>query len=421
MEYTTMTLASGLRLIQRPSPGEVVYCGFAIAAGTASEREGEEGLAHFCEHTSFKGTRRRTARQLVDAVEGLGGELNAYTNKESTVYYCAVTRSHLRVAVDVLTDMVFCSAYPDDEVEREREVVCDEIETYRDQPSELIYDVFEDVVFRGRPLGHNILGTKETVRSFTGEDCRRFTTAHYRPERMVFFLEGEADLAKVAGWIEGSMARGRESDDASVDGQGTSLTAAAAPGCAAEAAPSTAGDGVAGGGVYHQAHVIIGREAYGASHPRRLALYLLNNILGGPAMTSRLNMSLRERHGLVYTVESSMTTYGETGVWTVYFGCDPEDVKRCERLVMRELRRLTERELTPRALLLAKRQLRGQVALACDSRENFALDYARAFLHHGIEKDPEALCRQIDALTATDLLETAREMFAPEGLTRIRL
>lgn len=411
MNYLTHTFGNGLRLIQRPSAGRIVYLGYAIAAGTASEADDEEGLAHFCEHMTFKGTARRSASRIIAAIEGLGGELNAYTTKESTVYYCAICREHARLAIDVLTDMVFHSTYPDDEVEREREVVCDEIETYLDTPSELIYDDFESLLFHGLPLGHNILGTKEAVRRFTAADARRFTARHYRPENAIFFIDGTMEReASASRIVAKAMERG---EDGAMEREASASRAI-------EKAMERVADAPRSG-FYHQSHVMIGRRCCGDSDPRRLALYVLNNILGGPAMSSRLNMSLRERHGLVYTVESTLTTYVGDGVWSVYFGCDHADAERCRRLVMRELARLRDKPLSPRALDQAKRQLRGQIALASDSRESFALDFARAFLHHGWLKDPEALCRDIDALTPGDLHAAAQDIFDPARLTTLTL
>lgn len=440
--YNTYTLSNGLRVIQRPSEGDVIYCGYAIATGTRDEKEGEEGLAHFCEHASFKGTKRRNSSQIIRTLEELGGELNAYTNKESTVYYCAIRREHLARAIDLLTDMVFHSVFPDHELEKEKEVICDEIESYNDTPADLIYDDFENIIFSGHPLGHNILGTKETVRAFGHDDAMRFTKRHYTPANTIFFLHGdpkprtqkpadgikpvvkaienafrkyplctEAGTSMHAG--EGGMAQQKatantpektvsDARDNSVTGvTGSSATPTASPGQHA---------------TYHQAHVIMGREAYGIHHPHRLALSLLNNILGGPAMSSRLNMALRERNGLVYTVESSMTAYGDTGIWAVYFGCDAHDVKRCQRLVRRELDKLMTTPLSPRQLEQAKRQMKGQIALSIDSRESFALDFAKSFLFHGWEKNVEALYRNIDALTADELQTVAQEIFAREGM-----
>ena len=388
--YNTATLDNGLRIIQRPSEGDVVYCGYAIKAGTRDETAGEEGLAHFCEHASFKGTTRRKGWQIIQTLEGLGGELNAYTNKESTVYYCAILREHLPRAIDLLTDMGFHSVFPDHDREK-----------------------FDNIIFDCHPLGLSILGTKESVRAFTSADVLRFTRRHYRPSNAIFFIYGSPSHVSPKGdglqpvVSELSKAFRRYPTDIVPD----DTPRTPAPGKATPPAADTS--------AYHQAHVLTGRRAYGISHPRRIALYLLNNILGGPAMSSRLNMSLRERNGLVYTVESTSTCYGDTGLWAVYFACDPHDVQKCLRLVRKELDRLIASPLSDRQLKQAKRQLKGQIALACDSRESFALDFAKSFLHYGWEKDVSALCRNIDLLTARQLQEVAEELFAPDTLTTL--
>jgi predicted Zn-dependent peptidase len=404
MEYNTKTLASGLRVIHLPSTSSVVYCGFQIAAGTRDERPGEEGLAHFCEHMTFKGTQRRNALQIINALEGIGGELNAFTNKESTVYYAAVQKEHLRVAVDVLADMVFHSQYPQAEIEREVEVICDEIESYNDSPAELIYDEFENLLFGGHPLGHNILGTAEHLRTYTTSDAMRFTKRHYLPMKSVFFVYGSVDFDRLVMWLEKAVQKSQEPPVALEE----------------QALPEVpVGATMVRHRNTHQAHVMIGTRAYGANHPRRMALYLLNNLLGGPGMNARLNLVLRERHGLVYTVESTTVNYGDTGVWSVYFGCDEHDVTRCRRLVRRELDKLMRSPLSNSRLMAAKRQLKGQLAIACDGREQFALDFGKSFLFDGKERDLDNLFSRIDGVTAEDVQTVARELFPEERLTTL--
>lgn len=401
MEYNTKTLASGLRVIHLPSTSSVVYCGFQIAAGTRDELPGEEGLAHFCEHMTFKGTERRNALQIINALEGIGGELNAFTNKESTVYYAAVQKEHLRVAVDVLADMVFHSQYPQTEIEREVEVICDEIESYNDSPAELIYDEFENLLFGGHPLGHNILGTAEHLRTYTSADAIRFTKRNYIPMKSVFFVYGNVDFDRLAMWLEKTVQKSPELPAAWVE--------------------QTLPDMPSGTTIIrhrntHQSHVMIGTRAYSANHPRRMALYLLNNLLGGPGMNARLNLVLRERYGLVYTVESTTINYGDTGVWSVYFGCDGHDVTHCRRLVRRELDKLIKSPLSNSRLMAAKRQLKGQLAIACDSREQFALDFGKSFLFDGKERDLDNLFSRIDSVTAEEVQTVACELFSEERL-----
>ena len=202
MNYNTYTLPNGLRVIHLPSASPVVYCGYEIAAGTRDEEPGEEGLAHFVEHVTFKGTARRRSMQILNTLERVGGDLNAFTQKEDTVYYAAILKEHLPKAVDVLTDIVFHSTYPQTEIDKEVEVICDEIESYNDSPAELIYDDFENILFEGHPLGHNILGNAERVRKFTTEDALRFARKYYRPENSIFFAYGDVEFEKLKKIIE---------------------------------------------------------------------------------------------------------------------------------------------------------------------------------------------------------------------------
>ena len=404
-KYNTYTLENGLRIIHLPSISQVVYCGYDIAAGTRNELPGEEGLAHFCEHMSFKGTARRNAIQIINAIEGLGGELNAFTNKEDTVYYAAISKEHFSQAVDVLTDIVFKSQYPQHEIDKEVEVICDEIESYNDSPAELIYDEFENLLFEGHPLGHNILGNADQLRTYTTADALRFVRRNYRTDRMVFFVYGDINFKQLC----------RNLGHLTPNGETPSLAEPSIPSLNTqkkaqfiEQKRST-----------HQAHVMTGCQAYAYNDPRRLTLYLLNNILGGPGMNARLNLSLRERHGLVYTVESTMATYGDTGIWSIYFGCDHHDISRCRRLVRHELDRLMQKPLSQQQLIKAKRQLKGQLAIACDNREQFALDFGRSYLHHGHERDLDTLFRHIDAISAEELQAVACDLFDPQNMTTL--
>ena len=412
-KYNTFTLDNGLRMIHLPSASQVVWCGYEIAAGSRDELPGEEGLAHFCEHMTFKGTERRSALQVINALESVGGELNAFTNKENTVFYAAVTKEHFAKAVELLTDIVFHSQYPQQEIDKEVEVICDEIESYNDSPAELIYDEFENLLFEGHPLGHNILGKAELLRTFTTADALRFTRRHYRPDNAVFFVYGDIDFKRLCDKF--TVYSLRFTDEYTIDGKNGGLASISSVNCQL----STVNKTITLDHNTHQAHVMIGTQAYRYEDPRRMTLYLLNNILGGPGMNARLNLSLRERHGLVYTVESSMASYSDTGVWSVYFGCDHHDITRCQRLVRRELDRVMLRPLSALQLSAAKKQLKGQLAIACDNREQFALDFGRSYLHHGHERDIEALFQRIDGVTAEDIQQVANELFPTGHLTTL--
>ena len=455
MKYNTYTLDNRLRIIHLPSDSKVVYCGYQINAGTRNEEPGEEGLAHFCEHVTFKGTERRKAWHILNCLESVGGDLNAYTNKEGTVYYSAILKEHIARAVDLLSDIVFHSVYPQAEIDKEVEVICDEIESYNDSPAELIYDEFENILFKGSPLGHNILGTAEQVRAFKTEDALRFTRKLYRPDNAIFFAYGDIDFKKLVKLIQkalGECPKSRElacsTDCKSAETPTEERIAEETPTDEriAEETPTgetpteemEAGDAnhkvqsskfnvqskVAGKTIVmqkntHQAHVMIGTWAYDVNDDRRMPLYLLNNMLGGPGMNAKLNLALREHNGLVYTVESTMVSYGDTGTWSIYFGCDEHDVKRCLRLVRKELDKFMQKPLSDAQLKAAKKQIKGQIGVACDNRENFALDFGKSFLHYGWEKNVDRLYEQVDEITAAQIQAVAQELFDKDRLTTL--
>ncbi|MQN60632.1 M16 family metallopeptidase [Segatella copri] len=445
MKYNTYTLDNGLRIIHLPSDSKVVYCGYQINAGTRNEEPGEEGLAHFCEHVTFKGTERRKAWHILNCLESVGGDLNAYTNKEGTVYYSAILKEHIARAVDLLSDIVFHSVYPQAEIDKEVEVICDEIESYNDSPAELIYDEFENILFKGSPLGHNILGTAEQVRAFKTEDALRFTQKLYRPDNAIFFAYGDIDFKKLVKLIQkalGECPKGRElacsADCKSAETPTEERIAEETPTGETPTEEMEVGDAnhkvqsskfnvqskIAGQTIVmqkntHQAHVMIGTRAYDVNDDRRMPLYLLNNMLGGPGMNAKLNLALREHNGLVYTVESTMVAYGDTGTWSIYFGCDEHDVKRCLRLVRKELDKFMQKPLSDAQLKAAKKQIKGQIGVACDNRENFALDFGKSFLHYGWEKNVDRLYEQVDEITAAQIQAVAQELFDKGRLTTL--
>ena len=419
MKYNTYTLDNGLRIIHLPSDSKVVYCGYQINAGTRNEDPGEEGLAHFCEHVTFKGTERRKAWHILNCLESVGGDLNAYTNKEGTVYYSAILKEHIARAVDLLTDIVFHSVYPQAEIDKEIEVICDEIESYNDSPAELIYDEFENIIFKGSPLGHNILGTAEQVRSFKTEDALRFTRKLYRPDNAIFFAYGDIDFKKLVRLLKKSFL----SEERRVKSEKFNSPEAQAQFNIQHSTFNTQhsfeGQTIVMQKNTHQAHVMIGTRAYDVNDSRRMPLYLLNNMLGGPGMNAKLNLALREHNGLVYTVESTMVAYGDTGIWSIYFGCDEHDVKRCLRLVRKELDKFMQKPLSEAQLKAAKKQIKGQVGVACDNRENFALDFGKSFLHYGWEKNVDRLYEQVDEITAEQIQAVAQELFDKDRLTTL--
>lgn len=403
MSYHTFTLPNGLRIIHAPNLSNVAYCGFAVDAGTRDENEQEQGMAHFVEHLIFKGTEKRHAWHILNRMENVGGDLNAYTNKEETVIYCAFLVEHFARATELLADIVFHSTFPQQEIDKEVEVIIDEIQSYEDSPSELIFDDFEELLFPKHPLGRNILGKPELLRGFKSEDALNFTSRFYKPANMVFFIQGNIDFKKVIRIVEKATADipfrpiNRERTEPFVY------------------IPQT----LTLNKDTHQSHVMIGSRGYNAYSEKRTGLYLLNNLLGGPGMNSRLNVSLRERRGLVYNVEANLTSYTDTGVFCIYFGTDPQDVDRCISLVHKELKKLRDNKLSSSQLAAAKKQIIGQIGVAGDNFENNALDMGKTFLHYDRFEEHQEVFKRIEALTAEHLLGIANEMFDESYLSTL--
>lgn len=403
MTYNTHTLPNGLRIIHAPNQSAVAYCGFAVDAGTRDEADNEQGMAHFVEHLLFKGTKKRHAWHILNRMEHVGGDLNAYTNKEETIVYSAFLAEHFSRAVELLSDIVFHSTFPQHEIDKEVEVIIDEIQSYEDSPSELIFDDFEELLFPNHPLGRNILGKPDLLHQFKSEDALRFTSRYYRPENMIFFVQGNVDFKRVVRLVEKSTADltsnigtyTRKHPDIYIP-QNLTLHRDT-----------------------HQAHVMIGSRGYDAHNEKRTALYLLNNILGGPGMNSRLNVSLRERSGLVYNVEANLTSYTDTGVFCIYFGTEHDDVDRCMRLVKKELKKLYDKPLSIAQLAAAKKQIIGQIGVARDNAESTALGMAKTFLHYNKMDDPQEVFQRIEALTSKELWEVSNEMFAENQLSTL--
>lgn len=407
-EYFTHTLSCGLRLIVERKTSPVLYCGYVICAGTRHEEEADSGMAHFIEHNTFKGTKRRRACHITNGLERVGGDLNAYTTKQETVYYATVLRDDFARTADLLTDIVFHSTYPQTEIDKEVEVICDEIDSYKDSPSELIFDEFEAMMYAGQPLGRDILGSAERLRQYTTADALRFTQRYYRPENAAFYVYGDIDPQRVVRTLERLLPA---SDFVGLPAL-TPLSMSTPIPCAQSnervVEKST-----------HQAHVLIGGPTFAGTDERRFALILLNNILGGPGMNSRLNLSLREKAGLVYSVDAYLNTYPDTGFWNVYFGCDAHDVKRCRRLLERELLRFIERPLTPAQLSAAKKQLRGQIGISTDASEGYALALGKTFAHYNRHRSIEGIIQSLNAVTAQQLQQVAEEVYSPNRLTTL--
>lgn len=404
MEYTTHTLSNGLRMIHMPTASPVAYCGFAVNVGARDEEASEYGLAHFVEHMIFKGTEHHKANYILNRMERVGGELNAYTTKEETFVYSIFMKEHFYRAFELLTDLVFYSSFPEEQIERETDVILDEISSYEDSPSELIFDDFENLLFKGHALGHNILGEERFLEQFTSETGKSFMNRFYTPNNMVFFSMGDIPFMKIVKWAE-ELLSGTISDQCHLYRKSPQQDVSA---ISLALQKDT-----------HQAHVMIGSLGYSMYDERRLPLFLLNNILGGPGMNNRLNVSLREHYGLVYTVESNITSYVDTGLFSIYFGTDPKNKEKAIRLVHKEIEKFCENKLTERQLAAAKQQALGQLGVSVDNREGLFLNMGKSFLHYDRFDSMDEVFNQIQSITADDVWQIAHEVLLPNKLFQL--
>lgn len=403
MSYFSCTLNNGLRIIHEYIESPVTYCGFAINAGTRDEMPKESGMAHLVEHLIFKGTKHRKAWHILNRMENVGGDLNAYTTKEETVVYSAFMNQYFGRAVDLLVDIVFNSTFPQDELDKEIEVVIDEIASYKDSPSELIYDEFESQIFAKHPLGRDILGNPEKLRKYKSEDIQRFVTRYYQPNNMVFFVRGKLSSNRVVNTISKFVDNIPFKEVAIIRDVPQLLPI----------------ENIVRIKETHQDHVMIGGAAYGMFDRKRDILFLLNNILGGPGMNSRLNISLREKKGLVYGIDSSITSYTDAGIFTVYYGVNPEDLDKSLDLVHKELKRLREERLTPLKLGMVKKQLIGQLGVASDNNESLSLGVAKIFLHKNSCDSFEEMIKRFETISSSELLEVANDVFDESRLSSL--
>ncbi|SCD20800.1 putative Zn-dependent peptidase [Proteiniphilum saccharofermentans] len=396
----THTLSNGLRIIHRSFPSDISYCGIAVNSGTRDEFPAEQGMAHFVEHMLFKGTEKRRAHHVVDRMENIGGELNAYTSKEETFVYAAFPEEYLPRTMELLNDIVFHSRFSDRQIEREREVIIDEILSYEDSPSELIYDDFENLVFAGHDLGHYILGDPETLQSFNSGNMKRFVERQYRPDNMVFFSFGKTSFSKVI-----RMAEKYFSSASNPSNEALPLKQRISPAILVPEKTEMQKD-------TSQSHVVMGWRTFNMYHPDKYVLYMINHILGGGSLNSRLNVSLREKHGLVYHVESNLTLYSDTGLFTIYFASDPKFRERCLRLINKEIEKIMQTELTPTQLMRTKRQWKGQMGIAAENHENNTLGMGKAFLHFNRYTPLNEVYSRIDGITQQEIKRVANEIFS---------
>lgn len=419
MSYNIHTLSNGIRILHLADNMPISYVGVAVDAGTRDELPNESGMAHFVEHLLFKGTKHRRSWHIINRLESVGGQLDAYTTKEETYIYATVPNEYTDRALELLADVVLNSTFPESELEKERDVVLDEIQSYNDSPSELIYDEFEELLFPHDPIGRNILGTEQSLESFTSERVQQFVRRNYTPDRMVVFAMGNIKFDWLIKRIEkyftpysppvlGGIAESQ--GGLSIPNSQFSIRQAPQPHTPVHR--TTPRD-------TYQAHCIIGNRTISMTSPERLTMLLLNNILGGPNMSSRLNLALRERNGLCYTIESNLNNYTDTGVWNIYFGCDPRNLAKAQRLCMQQLEMLCSTPLNNNQLSIAKRQLRGQVLIGNQNKENLILGLSKTYLH-GLELKPDSEHFQfIDSLTPSDLQSLAQRTFNPDQLSTL--
>lgn len=398
------TLPNGIRLVHRLTDSPVSYLGFMVGTGTRDEQPAQNGMAHFIEHTVFKGTTTRSARQIINQIEGTGGELNAYTTKEETAFYAATLTTYFEKAMDLLSDMVFRPVFPDEEIDKERLVIYDEIQSYNDSPSELIYDDFEALLFDGHSLQLPILGAPRTLRWLNGKKAQQFMQDTYNTDQMVFFSLSSLPFEKVVKWAEHYLSACPYHERTYQ-----------------RLAPQTYRPQEAGFHKHtHQTHVMLGAPAYPLQHEKQAAMYLLNNILGGGAMNSLLNLSLREKRGLVYNIESTYTPLSDTGYWAVYFAAEPENTAQCIALVKAELEHLRTTPLSEFALQKYKKQLMGQMAVAAENQENEALAMAKLMLYEHCAPVWQETFQHIQTLTPADLFQAANDAYAPTSLSMLQ-
>ncbi|MDR2385218.1 MAG: insulinase family protein [Tannerella sp.] len=396
------SLNNGLRIVHLQTASKVAYCGFAVNAGSRDEQHDEHGFAHFVEHSLFKGTAKRKSWHIINRMENVGGELNAYTSKEETLVYCIFMEQDFNRAAELLSDLVINSQFPENELAKEREVIIEEIQSYEDNPSELIYDDFENMLFEGHALGHHILGNKKSLKSFTSTSGRSFLEHYYTSDNMIFFSVSSTDSKTVRRTAEKYFSDIPKSH---------SLTKREIP---KESLPPFQSIKKR---KTHLSHVIIGNRACNMYEEKKYPLLLLNNILGGPGMNSRLNISLREKRGLVYTIESNITSYTDTGVFCIYFGIDHKNCEQAIEIVNKELYNICNKKLTETQLNRAKKQAIGQTGVATDNKESMSLGLGKAFLHFNRYQLPEETFRKIKAITSQQIIEIANEILIPDKLS----
>ena len=403
MVFETHTLSNGIRVIHRPVNANVAHCGIILNTGSRDESEEEWGIAHFIEHVVFKGTTKRKAYHILSRMEDVGGELNAYTSKEETCIYTTFLDKDYKRALELISDITFNSIFPEKELEKEKEVILDEINSYKDSPSELIFDDFEELLFKKDPIGRNILGTPKHIKAFTRDDILKFIQNNYHTDQMVISSVGNIPFKKLVkmvekhfGHIPESIRTNRRKKPNSYKPRTQTLI------------KNT-----------YQRHCVLGNVAYDLNDDRRIPLSLLTNILGGPGMNSRLNLTLREKHGLAYNIESNYTPYADTGVFSIYFGTDKGYLDKCLNLINKEMDLLCKKKLGTGQLKRAKNQMIGQIAISSENNENLMINVGKSYLLYNRVDSLEEIYQKVEDITAEQLIEVANEILNKDRLTTL--
>jgi len=403
MDYQVFTLPNGIRLLHKPFQSSITHACIIVNTGSRDEAPGKDGLAHFIEHLLFKQTAKRNTNQILNRLESVGGDLNAYTTKEYTCIHASLLTPYLERALDLFEDLVFHSTFPLNEMDKEKSVILDEIASYQDQPEEAIQDDFEDLLFAKHELGRNILGTNDTVQAISQSDIFEFMKSSYDTSEIIVGVLGNYNFKKLCTLftkIFGSLPSNSSSHKRTP---------------VSNYIPVTREDEKS----ISQTHCVTGNIAYSIHHPDRTALALLNNILGGNGMTSRLNLEIREKHGIAYTIESSYTPLSDTGIFSIYFGTDVEKAEKALKLVNRELKRLREIKLTPTGLYRAKQKFTGQIALGEENHLSLIISLSKSVLDHGRADSLEEVFARIRAVTEDQICGIANEILDTRSMTTL--
>lgn len=404
MDYSLFTLNNGIRVLHQPaSQTDIVHACVMINSGSRDEPEDKTGLAHFIEHVLFKGTQKRNTFQVLNRLEAVGGDLNAYTTKEQTCIHASFLNAHLDRALDLFSDVLFRSTFPEGELKKEKGVVMDELDSYRDSPEDQINDDFEEIIFRDHPLGNNILGTPESITGFTREDIFRFRQDNYSTHEMVIGISAAISPVKIRQACEkhfGSLpenpgSRGRLAVNGYFPLEKTEHKNS------------------------YQAHVMLGGRSYSLEHEKKTAMLLLNNLLGGPSMSARLNLTVREKYGICYTIESGCSPMSDTGLFSIYFGTEKEKVDKCLKIIHRELKKLRESPMGTMQIHQAKQRFKGQIALAEEARLSVIIHMSKNLLDYGKIDSLDEIYKNIDQVTRADIMEVANELFEPRSLSTL--